>query len=291
MTERDLHLEWQLRRASSVSGPAGNLALVSYQPVSETPTACEQLGVEVWRASEDGVWVLPLSERAVSIDGIYVVGKSMLTRLQSDGKPLLASERYSADAFSLGGTDFELRIYDTEAPNLTAFSGIDTWPYDPALAVRGHLQAHPGDEFVPWTFTREADTGHTKRVPGILTVEVQGEVRDLVVFLDSGVLVLVFADGATGSESYAPGRFLRIDPPNAEGFVDVDFNRAFVPPCGFSDFYSCPIPPPANRFSVPIRGGERAVVWKDGRTHLRIEQVDSPLVFSTPATQDEGRQP
>jgi uncharacterized protein (DUF1684 family) len=57
--------------------------------------------------------------------------------------------------------------------------------------------------------------------------------------------------------------------PDGTGFgdagpVSLDFNRAFVPPCGFSVQYNCPLPPAQNRFGVAIEAGERQVVFSDG---------------------------
>ena len=47
---------------------------------------------------------------------------------------------------------------------------------------------------------------------------------------------------------------------DADGHVVVDFNRAYLPPCAFSDFYVCPLPPAGNRLDRPIRAGEKKVL-------------------------------
>ncbi len=256
------HEEWKRSRVAAVSGPAGNLALVDYHPVGAEPTTVDLLPLSVRRVGdEEGVRITPAEGSAMTLAGEPVVGETFMGRLQADGTPLLRWRRMTVDAFSLDGTDYELRVYDADAETLANFAGIECYPYDPALRVQGRLSRHTDIEHVPWDFTRSSDTGHTKKVPGLLEVEVLGERRELVAFLDSGNLVLVFADGTTGAESYAPGRFLRMDPPGEDGLVDVDLNRTFVPPCGFSDFYSCPIPPAQNRFDVPLRGGEKRVLW------------------------------
>lgn len=48
--------------------------------------------------------------------------------------------------------------------------------------------------------------------------------------------------------------------------VTLDFNRAFVPPCGFSVQYNCPLPPPQNRLHLPVPAGEKLPVFLDGHT-------------------------
>ncbi len=79
-----------------------------------------------------------------------------------------------------------------------------------------------------------------------------------------GTLLLVFGDETNGSETYGSGRFLFVQLRDDEGSVTLDFNRAFVPPCGFSAQYNCPLPPASNRFPLPIRAGEKNVVFRDG---------------------------
>ncbi|MCS6781502.1 MAG: DUF1684 domain-containing protein, partial [Geminicoccaceae bacterium] len=60
-----------------------------------------------------------------------------------------------------------------------------------------------------------------------------------------------------GRETYGGGRFLYADPPDAEGTVRLDFNRAFNPPCAFTAFATCPLPPPENRLDLAIEAGEK----------------------------------
>jgi hypothetical protein len=72
----------------------------------------------------------------------------------------------------------------------------------------------------------------------------------------SNSLFVMFADATTGRESYGAGRFLYVERPR-DGRVVVDFNRAYNPPCAFSDFATCPLPPPQNRLELAVTAGER----------------------------------
>ena len=72
-----------------------------------------------------------------------------------------------------------------------------------------------------------------------------------------GRLFLVFADRTNGHGSYGAGRFLYADAPDAEGNVVVDFNQAYNPPCAFTPFATCPLPPPDNRLDLAIPAGEK----------------------------------
>lgn len=259
----DAHAAWRRDRLAYVSSPTGNLALVAFQPVDATPTPVEHLpGVRTWRVGdEQGVWIRAAADQGVSVNGVPVDGETFVDRLRADGTPLITCGQYAVDAFSLDGSDFELRVYDAESSARSDFAGIDVYDFDPDWVLQGRLSAYTDNRLVPWEFTRESDTGHTKNVPGILSVVIGEEAYDLTAFVDTGNLVLVFSDGTTGAESYQPGRFLRMSLPGPDGLVEMDFNTAFIPPCGFSYFYSCPIPPQENRIAAPIRAGEREVRW------------------------------
>jgi len=262
-------MQWREARLRAVAATPGNLSLVSYQPVLQEPAPIEVIpGATVRRAGErDGVIVAAEPALGVEVDGTPVSGDTFVPRLRPDGGPLIRHERHLIDVFSLDGADYELRIYDEHAENLSNFAGIDVYDFDEALVLDGVFTRYAVTGRVPWEFTRSTDTGHTKRVPGTIAVAVEGTQYDLLAFLDGDDLVLVFADATTGSESYAPGRFLRMPRPPADGAVRIDFNRAFLPPCGFSDFYSCPIPPPQNRIAIPIRAGEKRALWREARQH------------------------
>jgi uncharacterized protein (DUF1684 family) len=70
----------------------------------------------------------------------------------------------------------------------------------------------------------------------------------------------VFADRTTGDATKPPSRFLIVPLPApsvlSAGRVTLDFNRAFLPPCAFSDHFNCPLPPAGHRFELAITAGE-----------------------------------
>ncbi|MEZ5332417.1 MAG: DUF1684 domain-containing protein [Thermoanaerobaculia bacterium] len=71
-------------------------------------------------------------------------------------------------------------------------------------------------------------------------------------------LFLIFGDRTNGTETYGGGRYLYTDAPDAEGHVDLDFNVSYSPPCIFTPFATCPLPPPQNRLPVRVEAGEKA---------------------------------
>jgi len=86
----------------------------------------------------------------------------------------------------------------------------------------------------------------------------RGGTHRLIAFDDTGDgrLFFVFGDRTNGRETYGGGRFLYSDPPR-DGRVVLDFNRAYNPPCVFTPWATCPLPPPGNRLPVAIEAGEK----------------------------------
>lgn len=256
---RAAHDAWRQERLAQVSGPVGNTALVDYQPVGAAPQQIRGLPASVRRVDgEDGVRITPDGPvDLITADGaVPLDGETRISRLGPDGFPLLRSGDITVDVFSLDGADIELRIYDAAAPARLAFAGIEVADHDPDWVRPAVFRSAGETRATPWGFTRASDDGHTKAVPGTVETTIDGADQAFTVFADGSSLVLVFADATTGRTSYAPGRFLRF-PAVADGTTfALDFNYAIVPPCGFSDFYSCPIPPPENRIAAPVVAGE-----------------------------------
>jgi uncharacterized protein (DUF1684 family) len=76
----------------------------------------------------------------------------------------------------------------------------------------------------------------------------------------SNKLFVIFSDKTAGKETYGAGRYLYADPPGADGKVTVDFNKAHNPPCAFTKFATCPLPPRQNRLNIRIEAGEKRYV-------------------------------
>ena len=69
---------------------------------------------------------------------------------------------------------------------------------------------------------------------------------------------VIFGDQTNGRETYGGGRFLYLTPPAAGSPAVVDFNKAYNPPCVFSPYATCPLPPAQNKLAVRIEAGEKS---------------------------------
>ncbi|RLT35346.1 MAG: DUF1684 domain-containing protein [Chloroflexi bacterium] len=149
-----------------------------------------------------------------------------------------------------------VRLRDREHPALAAFHGVECFPIDPVWRVAARLVPHP----VPVTIPVPTILGSINQTPspGILHFTINGEAQTLVALGKAEQpLSLIFADATSGKETYGSGRFLTVDAPNADGWTVIDFNRAYNPPCAFTPFATCPLPPAGNRLATPITAGEK----------------------------------
>ena len=150
-----------------------------------------------------------------------------------------------------------LRVRDTAAPTLRAFRGLDYFAVDPRWRITGHLLRGAAEATVPVPdILGNVVDEHT---PGIVEFEVDGQTCRLVALeAGPGALALVFGDRTNGRETYGGGRFLVTGAVRDDDAVELDFNLAYNPPCVFSPYATCAMPPRGNRLDVRIEAGEKA---------------------------------
>jgi uncharacterized protein (DUF1684 family) len=153
-----------------------------------------------------------------------------------------------------------VRLRDAASPVRTEFAGIDRFPVAVAWRFPARfIQREPPDTIeVPNIL---GTTNHTA-IPGIVEFRYHGRKRRLALWKDAddpANFFTAFGDSTNGRGTYGGGRFLWVDAPDAQGRTIVDFNKAYNPPCVFTDFATCPLPPRQNRLPFPIAAGER--VW------------------------------
>jgi uncharacterized protein (DUF1684 family) len=154
------------------------------------------------------------------------------------------------------GDSIGLRVRDTEAPALRKFGGVPRFPVDPAWRLVAHFEpADPTQTIEVPDVLGDATVDH---FPGWVEFTVDGQPQRLAALKgdEDGSLWLIFTDPTNGTTTYSAGRFLYSEPLAADGTVVVDFNLAYNPPCVFSPYATCPLPPAGNRLTVPILAGE-----------------------------------
>jgi uncharacterized protein len=167
------------------------------------------------------------------------------TRLDFDGGSLGLIER---------GGRFALRVRSPQAPTLLAFTSLRWFEPDPRLVASARFEPHEAGRTIP--IVNVLGQIEPTPNPGRLHFELEGTAVSLEALGDpDDALFLIFADRTNARESYGAGRFLYTGKV-VDGHVELDFNRSINPPCAYTEFSTCPLPPPENRLRAFIRAGE-----------------------------------
>ena len=186
----------------------------------------------------------------------------------SGGKPvttieLKTDEKQKPDIINIGslalnvikrGERYGVRVRDKNSKQRREFTGLRWFDIKESYRVTA--------TFVRYDKPKEIEIpnvlGDVNRMPspGYVTFKLDGrEYRLDPVLEDKDKLFFIFSDSTSGKATYGAGRFLYADLPEGETVV-LDFNRAINPPCAFTPFATCPLPPRQNRLRVAIEAGE-----------------------------------
>lgn len=163
------------------------------------------------------------------------------------------------------GERLGVRVRDAAAPALLQFEGIEHFPIDPSWRIQARFEVAADDTKLEIVDVTGAHS--LAATPGTVAFERDGRTWRLAALPgdDDGSLEIVFGDATNGVETYAGGRFVYSEPPRPDGSVVVDFNVAYNPPCVFSPYATCPLPPPQNQLPIRVEAGEKA--WHEGQSH------------------------
>jgi uncharacterized protein len=153
---------------------------------------------------------------------------------------------------------FGVRVKDSDAPTRKEFTHLSWYSVDPSWRIEA--------KFTPWDQPRtlkfdtvidglqEEDTS-----PGFVAFVKDGREYKLDAVTDEGELFLIFRDQTSGKSTYAAARFLYAELPKnlkSPSMLTLDFNKAINPPCVFTPYATCPLPPPQNRLPLAVTAGE-----------------------------------
>ncbi|HEX2188945.1 MAG TPA: DUF1684 domain-containing protein [Longimicrobiaceae bacterium] len=260
--------EFRAGRAESVNGPDGWNTLVGlfWLPpgatrVGSDPAAGVRLPPDRSPPALGTVFVEGDSARFVAAPGAAVTsgGAPVQTvRLRTDaeeGQTVLAHGSLTLRVIERGGR-LALRVKDAEHPARAAFPGLRYFPVDTAWRVRARFL--PADGMDSVEIVNVLGTVERQPSPGLIEWERDGRRHTLRPVLEPGSprLFVMFRDSTSGPDTYPAGRYLYVDPPDSLGRVLLDFNRAYNPPCAFTAFATCPLPPRENHLPLRVAAGE-----------------------------------
>ncbi|MCH7396983.1 DUF1684 domain-containing protein [Belliella sp. DSM 107340] len=148
-----------------------------------------------------------------------------------------------------------LRLRDLESETIRDFHGIDRFPVDKEWRFEA--------KFIPYEPAKEIPISnvlgqtYAAKSVGYLSFGFEGRVYNIDALEEGDQLFLIFADGTSGAETYGGGRYLYTQKADENGIVILDFNKAYNPPCVFTPFATCPLPPRQNILELAIEAGER----------------------------------
>ncbi len=160
------------------------------------------------------------------------------------------------------GDRYVLRIKDANAPARTGFQGLHWYAPNPAYRVQArYIPFHP-----PQVEQIATVIGTTLNMtaPGVVEFLLNGKVYLLEPVFDGGDknhFFFILRDKTSQTTTYGGGRFLTTGLPDngiaKPGHLTIDFNRLYNPPCAYTSYATCPLPPEKNRLSVAIEAGEQ----------------------------------
>lgn len=158
---------------------------------------------------------------------------------------------------------YYLRLKDTQHSNYASFDGIERFPVSPEWRLKATFTEFEQPETI--SIPDILGDVYEDTLYGLLSFEIGGETYELAPLNspESDRFFIIFGDRTNGDETYGGGRYIYIDTPDEDNTTWIDFNKAYNPPCVFTKYATCPLPPQQNRLPVRITAGEKDYKKKD----------------------------
>lgn len=281
---REINVDWRERRLARLTEPYGWLSLIGLVMLDAggevrigsapgndivVPRGPDEWGVlrvdALGRAA-----VFDASDPSVTVDGRRVDSATLRVD-DGDGPTRVGAAGIRMHLVDPGGR-LALRIRDPQAPTRTGFRGLDYFPLNREWRIEAEFVPHPEGKTIRLANVMGQLIDEPN--PGRIRFLHAGETITLEAVRSGDRLFFIFADRTSGRETYGLGRFLYADLPE-DGRVILDFNQAYNPPCAFTAFTTCSLPPPGNRIDVAVRAGELAYEGGSGVSRPRPAGVST----------------
>lgn len=260
--------EWRAERVANLKGPDGWLNLAGLYWLDQ--------GTNSFGAAAGNDLVTPGGSAPPEL-GAFLVADGTVTFRAAPGAEVLHGESLVTEILLADDREKEatlltsgslawtvirrmdrlgVRLRDYDHPAVTAFAGIESYPANPNWRLEARFEPYPEPREIRVPTIVEG-LGWEPTVPGTLEFEAQGKSLSLEAYRSDDGFMIVFADGTTGDTTYPAGRYLAADLPGPDGATILDFNRAYNPPCVFTEFATCPLATPRNRLPVAVEAGEK----------------------------------
>lgn len=150
-----------------------------------------------------------------------------------------------------------VRVRDLESEAVKNFTGVERYPIDPKWRVEAKWEKYEPLKHI--AITNILGQTYQSPCPGALVFTIDGVEYRLDAIDDGteGEYYILFGDKTNETETYPSGRYMYVKYPDGDGKVIVDFNKSYNPPCAFTEFATCPLPPKQNGLDLTITAGEK----------------------------------
>ena len=207
--------------------------------------------------------VLPAGAGATRLGAFELQhGRTTFRSATGEVKPMKADTDGEPDVVTAGdvtmfvihrGERYGIRLKDRNSRFRKEFTGLRWFPIREQYRVVAKFVPYPEPKMIAVPNI----LGETEKdpCPGYALFTLDGKEYRLEPVLEDQQYFFIFRDLTAGKATYPAGRFFYADAPK-DGKIVLDFNRAYNPPCAFTPFATCPLPPPGNRLAVRIEAGE-----------------------------------
>lgn len=259
---------WQQKRLARLKSPTGwlNLAGLFWLKPGENTCGADPANALIFPKDKApaflGAFILQDSlvtfraQAGLKVMHSDSVISSIIMRHDLQGEPTqLAFESLSWTIIKRG-EKYGVRLRDHDHPLLREFAGLETFPVDSTWRLSAQFEPYdpPRRIAVP----NILNTIDAEPAPGALVFNINGQNcrLDAIGSMAEAELFVIFADATNGHETYGAGRFLYVPTP-VNGNAVIDFNQAYNPPCAFTPYATCPLPPKQNVLPIRITAGEK----------------------------------
>jgi uncharacterized protein len=205
-------------------------------------------------------FVLPKGSAPDRIGTLHLEGDKVTFTSPERSSRTLSYKEENPDVVHVGSISFYvikrndklgIRVKDSASPVRKNFTGLKYFRINPAY----HFEAKfiPDSKKIP--ILNILGQSEMEESPGVVEFSYQGQQYNLRPIYEGDTLFFLFKDPTNKTTTYQAGRMLNTPLP-VNGKVDLDFNLSYNPPCTFTPYATCPLPPKENTLPFPVEAGE-----------------------------------
>jgi uncharacterized protein (DUF1684 family) len=237
-------LFWLQPGTNRLGSSTSNELMLTHPKMPALAGFFEWVNQEVHWVTEPGI---AITENSVPINKQLVYSRELINI------PQLALEdlRFTVIA---RGDKIGIRMRDLHSPALDSFQTIPRFPVNRSWKLKAYFEPKESAKIEIQNVLGQVNRENS---PGKLSFTYQQKTYRLDALEEGDQWFILFADATSGKTTYPTGRFLYVPKKKPGEEIYIDFNQAFNPPCAFTPYATCPLPPPQNRLPFSVDAGEQ----------------------------------